>query len=448
MASRDLEGRHKVALARVQLYTDAVEKLSSPPHSKNTPPEHPSPDSLDSAFGALPLATCPSPRAQQRSDPGQPPGGVWGFLGDAVHRLSLMGAVPEEDALAGELRGVQARRRAVQREREQVAQRCVGGNVEDALAEELRGVQARRRAVQREREQVAQRRADLLSARAQVDERTLCLEAEIAALGEEVASCRQRRALADARLARLSGTHVANDAFHIWYAGALATINGFRVGRLPSVQVGWPEINAGLGQAAIALTLVAGAMKLKFSRYIPTYARAEPPSRHAVLPLGSFSRMAASNGYAVLPLGSFSRMATSDGRTLHALFSDEGFSLFPHRSLNAALRAFAQCVGEAGQRAAQRDPTLALPHRVDDAAGTVGGAPVALGSDLEAWTRAMKYTLTNLKWLLAWVAKYEDGGCSAQCASTGGSAVDIRQWAVAGGLYALSATQHRTATEQ
>ena len=30
--------------------------------------------------------------------------------------------------------------------------------------------------------------------------------------------------------------------------GAFATINGFRLGRLPTEQVSWPEINAGLGQ--------------------------------------------------------------------------------------------------------------------------------------------------------------------------------------------------------
>jgi hypothetical protein len=31
-------------------------------------------------------------------------------------------------------------------------------------------------------------------------------------------------------------------------------------------QVGWPEINAGLGQAAIALMMVAAAMKIRFTR--------------------------------------------------------------------------------------------------------------------------------------------------------------------------------------
>lgn len=46
-------------------------------------------------------------------------------------------------------------------------------------------------------------------------------------------------------LEKLQKTDVLNDAFHIWFDGHFGTINGFRLGRLPSQSVEWAEINAG-----------------------------------------------------------------------------------------------------------------------------------------------------------------------------------------------------------
>jgi beclin 1 len=43
-----------------------------------------------------------------------------------------------------------------------------------------------------------------------------------------------------------------------------------------------------------------------------------------------------------------------------------------------------------------------LPHRVDRS--TIGGLSVHYANSSE-WTRAMKFLLTDLKWLLAWVTK-------------------------------------------
>lgn len=50
-----------------------------------------------------------------------------------------------------------------------------------------------------------------------------------------------------------AATDALNDSFHIWHKGPFATINGFRVGRLPSLVVDWQEVNAGVGQAALVL---------------------------------------------------------------------------------------------------------------------------------------------------------------------------------------------------
>jgi hypothetical protein len=56
--------------------------------------------------------------------------------------------------------------------------------------------------------------------------------------------------------------------------------------------------------------------------------------------------------YVLIPLGSSTKIARVDGaRTLthYNLFSDESFSLFPRRNFNMALKAFLQCVDEAGK---------------------------------------------------------------------------------------------------
>lgn len=62
--------------------------------------------------------------------------------------------------------------------------------------------------------------------------------------------------------------------------------------------------------------------------------------------------------------------------------------------------------GEVGEYVQDHDPTLRLPYRIKEKDGTVGGLPVSLGSSLEDWTRALKYMMTDLKWIVAWAAKY------------------------------------------
>ncbi len=62
--------------------------------------------------------------------------------------------------------------------------------------------------------------------------------------------------------------------------------------------------------------------------------------------------------------------------------------------------------GEVGDHVQEHDPTLRLPYHIKEKEGTVGGLSVALGNSYEDWTRALKYMLTDLKWIAAWAAKY------------------------------------------
>lgn len=66
------------------------------------------------------------------------------------------------------------------------------------------------------------------------------------------------------QLEKLKKTNVYNDTFRIWHEGPFGTINGFRLGRLPSQPVDWAEINAGLGQTLLLLDVLAKKLNYQF----------------------------------------------------------------------------------------------------------------------------------------------------------------------------------------
>jgi beclin 1 len=58
-----------------------------------------------------------------------------------------------------------------------------------------------------------------------------------------------------------------NEVFQIATNEELGTISGFRLGRLPTTDVKWEEINAAMGQAVYLLTVLAHRFSFKFERY-------------------------------------------------------------------------------------------------------------------------------------------------------------------------------------
>ncbi|OQR99709.1 beclin-1-like protein [Achlya hypogyna] len=168
--------------------------------------------------------------------------------------------------------------------------------------------------------------------------------------------------------------NVFNDAFHIWHDGSFGTINGLRLGRLPSKPVEWTEINAALGQATLLVATVASRANLTFSRHTPV-AR------------GSYSKMLTAHG--------------KERKKEYPLFSDGSF--FQRQKFNQALVFFLECIEEAGNRAMREEPSLRFPYKIFK--GKIGELAISVGGNDEQWTRALKYLLTHLKWLLAWIAK-------------------------------------------
>ncbi len=181
------------------------------------------------------------------------------------------------------------------------------------------------------------------------------------------------------QLKKFMQINVINDAFFIWYNGPFATINDFRLGNLgvKPVVVEWTEINAALGQAVLAIYVIANKSGVKFTKY-------------NLVPNGSFSKV----------------HLLDDVRNTYSLFTDGSFSLFPKRNFNLALTGFLQCVEDIGDHIRHADPTLSLPFSINVYDAKVNDMSILLGTDDESWTRALKFLLANIKWIIAWKTKH------------------------------------------
>ncbi|CAH0482036.1 unnamed protein product [Peronospora belbahrii] len=245
-----------------------------------------------------------------------------------------------------------------------------------ALEEEERQLKAELEAIEDETVQVTAKRRDLWSTGIDLEHLIHGTFAEGAFLQHLLGLSRDERQSvgvfavhASDMLRRLQRYNVCNDVFHIWHDGLFGTINGLRLGRLPSKPVEWVEINAAMGQAVLLLATIADRANFEFSR----------------------NRL--------VPRGSFSRVVNMYGKE-YSLYSDGG--MFRRRGFNQAMILFLECVEDAGRRAMKEEPSLKFPYKVER--GKIGGLPISLGND-EQWTRALKYMLTHLKWLLAWISK-------------------------------------------
>ena len=184
------------------------------------------------------------------------------------------------------------------------------------------------------------------------------------------------------RLERLKRTNISNEAFHIWHEGPFGIINGFRLGRLPNIQVEWAEVNAAWGQAALLLATIAGKLGFTFQHY-------------RVIPMGSYSKIA--------KIG-------QEKYQVYELSTTGSMGMFSRSTFNAGMGAFLVCLNELCVDAQNYDRGLLLPYGMLPERGEMvhNGVSVSMklsGSTEEKWTTACKYMLTNLKWLLAWSTK-------------------------------------------
>ncbi|KAH9732285.1 Beclin-1-like protein [Citrus sinensis] len=159
--------------------------------------------------------------------------------------------------------------------------------------------------------------------------------------------------VSQAHLELLKRTNVLNDAFPIWHDGEFGTINNFRLGRLPKIPVEWDEINAAWGQACLLLHTMCQYFRPKF-------------------PFG--------------PVNLF-----------WSTRYDKAMTLFL-----SCLKDFAEFANSKDQENnIPPDKCFKLPYKIEN--DKVENYSITQSfNKQENWTKALKYTLCNLKWALFW----------------------------------------------
>ncbi|KAF2707511.1 APG6-domain-containing protein [Pleomassaria siparia CBS 279.74] len=212
-------------------------------------------------------------------------------------------------------------------------------------------------------------------------------------------------------LTQLQRRSVYNDTFNITHDNHFATINGLRLGRLPSPYVDWPEINAAWGQTCLLLATLAERLGYKFQGY-------------ELCPMGSNStilKLEVKGGNSTHEARNISNSASQVTRQRLELYSSGDFPLnfgFLHRKFDTAMVAFLECLRQLGEfveksgagNGAQGNTRLGLggggvgsvkmPYEIKRDRIHDQSIKLALNKE-EAWTKACKYTLTCCKYLLA-----------------------------------------------
>ncbi|ESO97066.1 hypothetical protein LOTGIDRAFT_226844 [Lottia gigantea] len=199
-------------------------------------------------------------------------------------------------------------------------------------------------------------------------------------LDDEQRSIDNQLRYAQTQLDKLKKTNVFNATFHIWHSGHFGTINNFRLGRLPSVQVEWNEINAAWGQTVLLLHSLARKMNLTFQRF-----RLVPYGNHSYL-----------------------ESLMEKNKEL-PLYGSGGVRFFWDTKFDQAMVAFLDCLQQFKEEVERGDTGFCLPYRMekgkieDSNSGNSYSIKIQFNSE-EQWTKALKFMLTNLKWGLAWVS--------------------------------------------
>lgn len=183
--------------------------------------------------------------------------------------------------------------------------------------------------------------------------------------------------VSQAHLDLLKRTNVLNDAFPIWHDGEFGTINNFRLGRLPKVPVEWDEINAAWGQACLLLHTMCQYFTPKFHYRIK-----------------------------ILPMGSYPRIMDTSNNT-YDLFGP--VNLFWSTRYDKAMTLFLTCLKDFSEFARMKDlennippdKCFKLPYRIENDKVEAYSITQSFNKP-ENWTKALKYTLCNLKWALYW----------------------------------------------
>jgi len=172
-------------------------------------------------------------------------------------------------------------------------------------------------------------------------------------------------------LEKFRKSYFLDDAFHIWHLGHFATINGLRIGNLKSQFVDIHEINAGWGFLALLVETLRKKLEWQW------------------------------RDFDFKILGSHTRIGRK-GRTGYPLFAQRpNLKFVSYNKYDKGLCAILQCVKELEAHIQSFDTTYFPPYVIER--DKINGLSIK-----DDWTKATKWLLTNIKFLVSWVAKNED----------------------------------------
>lgn len=168
----------------------------------------------------------------------------------------------------------------------------------------------------------------------------------------------------------LTSFSLLKDCFSISLMDGIPAINGFRLGRLKNTNVKWSEINSALGEAILLLETIAQISNFEFTTY------------------------------RLLCRGRFSKIMRKSDNVGYNLFVLESSS----RMFDSAIVFFLECIEEM-----IRFSKISHYYRrqqnfmIDMNSPTLKYSIIYNVNDESKWTKALKYMLCNLKFLMNWV---------------------------------------------
>ncbi|KAM5301542.1 beclin-2 [Glossophaga mutica] len=282
-------------------------------------------------------------------------------------------------------RYLETRERVDEAEREALQEELKAAELEEArLVRELEEVEKNRDRAAAALE-AAQAETALLERQERQDQRDYSrLRWQRLDLFDELGSAENQLRYAQAQLAWLEQTNPLRSAFEIRDDGPLASINNFRLGCLPAVPVGWGEINAAWGQAALLLLALSRKVGLRFRRF-------------RLLPCGDRSRL----------------QRLSKNSVELPLFVHQGRSGPSYSEFDRAMLAFLDCMQQFKKEAEKgEEPGVCMPCRMHAREGLIeepgaGRDCYSIRTDSnteERWSKALKLVLTNFKRSVDWVS--------------------------------------------
>eukprot|EP01027_Heterolobosea_sp_BB2_P006317 GEZU01009561.1.p1 GENE.GEZU01009561.1~~GEZU01009561.1.p1 ORF type:complete len:104 (-),score=16.53 GEZU01009561.1:21-332(-) len=101
-------------------------------------------------------------------------------------------------------------------------------------------------------------------------------------------------------------------------------------------------------------------------------------------------------------MGSFSKVEKINNG-VYELYGGGGFFRWQSK-FDKAMIGYVSCLQQMAEFAQAKDPQFKLPYPI--VGDKVGGITIKYqGSSEDKWTKALKYMLTDLKWILTWCAK-------------------------------------------